>query len=51
MILLLLFVMKGSEKMAERSKRIVMYDEDKLEHINPENIKTVSKVSSRYVYS
>ena len=38
MILLLLFVMKGSEKMAERSKRIVMYDEDKLEHINPETL-------------
>lgn len=43
MILLLLFVMKGSEKMAERSKRIVMYDEDKLEHINPETLKLFQK--------
>ena len=43
MILLLLFVMKGSEKMSERSKRIVMYDEDKLEHINPETLKLFQK--------
>ena len=35
--------MKGSEKMAERSKRIVMYDEDKLEHINPETLKLFQK--------
>ena len=29
--------------MAERSKRIVMYDEDKLEHINPETLKLFQK--------
>lgn len=35
--------MEGSDELAERSKRIYMYDAEKLEHINPETLKLFQK--------
>lgn len=35
--------MKGGDKMAERSKRINMHDEEKLKNINPETLKLFQK--------
>lgn len=35
--------MEGSEKMAERSKRICLYDEEKAKQINPETLKLFQK--------
>ena len=35
--------MKGSDKLAERSKRIQIYDKEKMEHINPETLKLFQK--------
>ena len=37
--------------MAERSKRIVMYDEDKLEHINPDTLNTYLSAISNFIKS
>lgn len=38
-----LLYLKGSDKLAERSKRIQIYDKEKMEHINPETLKLFQK--------
>lgn len=38
-----LLYLKGSDKLAERSKRIRIYDKEKMEHINPETLKLFQK--------
>ena len=39
----LLFLWKGSDKMAERSKRINLHDDEKLKNVNPESLKLYQK--------
>lgn len=38
-----LLYLKGSDKLSERSKRIQIYDKEKMEHINPETLKLFQK--------